>query len=423
MSGKIIGNDAWQVGPWILEPRGLASCGNATEAPPRHIVEKLQEPPKTCKQKPQSYVECLSECSFSNEAVTADEVKQFLELGQSGEQSWDVVSDDGLTQVHRYHDRSMCGGVFVRLSARLPEVSNLSHVAGCYVDFKDRATWDKQMTDFRVLHNVAGSDVLYSILHAPALTDRDFVFFHTICRRADGKGLLIYMRAADSTFVPPSRAVRGVLYLTSIEIFEHPEGGVGIRVLSALDPNILFLPKWIMNALCPSEWRKFVANLTQHCKELESQKVALKCASLFEPISGTESVGGSTTVSDAEPSDVVSELTPQEQPTSEMSHTYLTEEADDDAFVARATAKEAPRPSAENPRGEGREEVGCDEAFRTRAIARDAPQLDERRTLVQELELDGIEEVAPTTIGNTSATGGWFPFANLFHSCSGQCAP
>jgi len=119
-------------------------------------------------------------------------------------------------------------------------------------------------------------------MRVPPLTDRDFLVYQTILRHSSGKGLLIYMRGADGPQVPQTGAVRGSMYVTATQIMEHPDGGASITVMSAVDPKISFVPKWIINALVPAEWRKNVAEVTKRCAELARAGARPECAALFE---------------------------------------------------------------------------------------------------------------------------------------------
>mmetsp|Transcript_45416 Transcript_45416/g.145724 ORF Transcript_45416/g.145724 Transcript_45416/m.145724 type:complete len:412 (-) Transcript_45416:270-1505(-) len=289
MSGCVAeSSQPWSVGPWTLEPRGLALCGNAAAAPgeeARRVAAKVRADTASAGGggEASTYSQRLSSLQGADCVVTQQEVSEFLELAGQGEALWEGVSSDARTNVQRHRDRSLCGGVFVKMSAHIPTATDLSHVAACYLDFADRATWDKQVDGFRTLHSKEGSDALYYTMHVPPLSDRDFVIFHAILRHESGKGVLLYMRHADPSFVPHTRAVRACCYVTVVEITEHPEGGASVVVIAAVDPKIPFLPKWIVNALVPSEWRKNVAEVERHCSKLAAAGTRPACAALFGP--------------------------------------------------------------------------------------------------------------------------------------------
>jgi len=148
---------------------------------------------------------------------------------------------------------------------------------------------DKQMDGFQVLHNVAANDILYSVIHASPLADRDFLSFHALFRHEQGNGLAFYTRFADeSFFTPPCRAVRAKQYVLMTEIMQDADV-VTFTTTTAMDPQIPWLPKWIMNWLVPSEFRKWVSAVENRCGELARAGIKVPCATLLAEKSSTAS--------------------------------------------------------------------------------------------------------------------------------------
>lgn len=271
------------MGTWVLQPRGLELCGNS-RAPPapeakgvNEILESLETGTPVYET---SYEERLSSKCDSKQVITGEEVARFLQLSKQGDDVWEMVVAEEKIQVRRHRNRQLFrGSLFVRLTARLANTT-CAHVAHCMVNFQDRAQWDKQLDNFRILHTVAGNDVLHCILHAPPLRDRDFVLFFTVWRKVDGKGILLYSRFADDALSPPTRAVRAIQYVQATTILEDGTGGVSIETLTAIDPIIPFMPQWIVSWLVPSEFRRWVRSVERRCAELRRDSAAVPCAAL-----------------------------------------------------------------------------------------------------------------------------------------------
>ncbi|CAJ1451615.1 unnamed protein product, partial [Effrenium voratum] len=221
--------------------------------------------------------------SFARQVITQKEVQQLLTVTDAADGSWDTIHADEQIHAQRHRDRSLFGGcVFVRLSGHIANADAVQ-VAHCHMNFMDRAGWDKQMDGFRILHHAAGNDLLYSVIHAPPLADRDFLMFHTVFRHESGRGLMLYSRSADDTFCPPTRKnIRAMQHLAAHQIMQDPDGG-GVRftITTAVDPLIPFLPRWIMSLMVPGEFRRWVNAVEQRCRELQKEQLALPSAALF----------------------------------------------------------------------------------------------------------------------------------------------
>lgn len=276
----------WSVGPWRVESRGLAACGNppalGLDEKRAALLEMDAIAPLSSQEIEKSFVQRRSERQDACRVITKEEVEQLLEITNAGDDVWEQIQADEKIQIRRHRNRNLFGGaVFVKLEARLATVSSPADVAHCFLNFEDRTTWDKQMDGFSILHNVAHNDMLYSVLHAPPLADRDFLVFHTLFTHERQKGLMFYSRSADNSFSPSKGCVRATQYVSVTEIMEDPVGGVKVCTTTAVDPNIPFLPRWIMNLMVPSEFRKWVAAVDKRCGELARAGITVPCAHLF----------------------------------------------------------------------------------------------------------------------------------------------
>lgn len=273
----------WQAGPWIVEPSGMEVFGNPrTQFLEAEVVQKhLDQLP--FKEENQPLSERLG--SESDVGVIRPwEVEQLVELSNAGEEVWETLVKDEQIHIQRHRDRSLFNGsVFVKLVGRISNTT-AAHVAHCFGNFADRAGWDKQMDSFRLMYNVASNDILYSLLHAPPLTDRDFLIYHATLRHESGRGIMLYTRSASNRLCPPTRAVRATQYVASYCIMQDPDGkGVTFTTTSAVDPHIPFLPKWVLTLLVPSEFRRWRNAVEKRCRELHRDAVPIPVAALLQP--------------------------------------------------------------------------------------------------------------------------------------------
>mmetsp|Transcript_58107 Transcript_58107/g.125581 ORF Transcript_58107/g.125581 Transcript_58107/m.125581 type:complete len:380 (-) Transcript_58107:199-1338(-) len=266
-----------QVGEWTLEPGGLASCGTLSESARDEVMSGMSMADTS-----RDYMDRLA-VADDKHLISVEEVQQYLSLVTMENDAWELVTEDSRIKVHRLRDRSLGGGVCVKLFARLPPGTSLMHAANCVLNYEDRKKWDKQIIGARLLGHAHGNDLLYGICRAAPLADRDFLAFHTLFRREDGKGIMSYQRGADNAMFPPTKAVRVTMYVLATQVYEEPDGSVCLSVMSACDPVIPLMPKWIINMLTPSEWRRFTTAVATRSKKLQAAKEIPPCAFLFEP--------------------------------------------------------------------------------------------------------------------------------------------
>mmetsp|Transcript_64702 Transcript_64702/g.142780 ORF Transcript_64702/g.142780 Transcript_64702/m.142780 type:complete len:350 (+) Transcript_64702:54-1103(+) len=277
--------ESWQVGPWRFEPGGLAACGNDVDISQGKVdLTRFQAAVQTTTPDLSAkYLERLESGSDSMRVITKEELSQYVELASLGEDAWETVQRDSEIHIRRYRDRKYFGGVFVKLTGRLPN-ANAAHAAHCFLNFADRAGWDSQMDNFRVVHRIADNELLYSRLHCPPLTDREFFTYHMLLSHEKRGGLLIYSRSVDAEMsaMPRSGNVRAHQYMMASEIMDDPEGGAFFTTISAVDPRIPFMPKWIMSLMMPSEFRKWVSSVARRCKKLKELGKSVPCEVFFQ---------------------------------------------------------------------------------------------------------------------------------------------
>lgn len=277
--------DSWQAGPWQLVSNGLASMGNKRSGGLECLdAQKSESIQVKLEEEETDFVSCLSSPCKAKRVIMQREVEQLLTLTDAGDEVWETIQVDDMIHVRRHRDPGLFGGcVFVKLSGHVANAT-APQVAHCHMNFADRAGWDNQMDGFKVLHHTEGNDLLYCVIHAPPLSDRDFLMFHTVFRHESGRGLMFYSRSADDSLCPPNRAIRARQYVAAHQIMQDPDGrGVTFITTTAMDPQIPFLPRWIMSLLVPSEFRRWVHAVERRCKELHRDNIEVPCAPLFLP--------------------------------------------------------------------------------------------------------------------------------------------
>ncbi|CAK9055784.1 unnamed protein product [Durusdinium trenchii] len=262
--------EAWVACDWELVPTGLKALGNDIEAPVGQVEKGVQDA--------RGFLEKICSESQRRQVITQAEVEGFLALACAGEDVWQTFHHDEKLHARRHKDRTLVGGaIFVKVSGYFPGVT-VDHVAHCYMNFNDRAGWDRQMDGFKVLQHGEGNDLMHTVLHSPPLSDRDFLVWHIVLRHTNGKGLMFYSRSADDSFYPPGRAVRAMQYIGAHQLIQD-SGGVTFTTITAVEPYIPFLPRWVMSLLLPSEFKRWRSSVLRRCSELRGQRVP--CTGLF----------------------------------------------------------------------------------------------------------------------------------------------
>jgi hypothetical protein len=272
---------------WRVEKIGLKACDNPVIADSSvdDLVESSSAP------LPSDFVELISTVSRKRAIAPEQEISMGLGL-LDNEERWEMVrtyavEGGGDVKVERYHDHRLFSGCFFgRASSYLPDVP-IDVAAHSFLFFEERAKWDYQVADFRVLQAPDANNLLHFRMHAVPFSDRDFVVFHALARRVKGhRGFVFMMRQADDGFAPASKKyVRGQIPLNFLRIEEDIDrGGISWRAISTVDPRLPFTPHWFVNLFVPNEINRWIVAFRKHClgvlkSGLESSGLA--CAGLF----------------------------------------------------------------------------------------------------------------------------------------------
>merc|ERR1712137_78465 len=158
------------------------------------------------------------------------------------------------------------------------------HLLHAFMNFEERAKWDKTYMDFKLYPGLQGNELVHMKLHAPPCSDRDLVSFHTVARHQDGH-ILIYSRQADDAFLPRNGYVRGRTLLSATLIEDLDGGGVRFTSTNIVDRNLICKPpERLMNVFVPKEMKSWVQSLEAQCAKLKSANISpesLPCAKLL----------------------------------------------------------------------------------------------------------------------------------------------
>mmetsp|Transcript_58108 Transcript_58108/g.125585 ORF Transcript_58108/g.125585 Transcript_58108/m.125585 type:complete len:374 (-) Transcript_58108:204-1325(-) len=265
-----------QVGEWTLEPGGLASCGTLSESARDEVMSGMSMADTS-----RDYMDRLA-VADDKHLISVEEVQQYLSLVTMENDAWELVTEDSRIKVHRLRDRSLGGGVCVKLFARLPPGTSLMHAANCVLNYEDRKKWDSRTVGARLLGNARGNDLLYYVQRAQSLADRDFICFHSLFRRRDGNGIMSYQRSAENMLAPLTNAVRATTYVSATQVYRHPAGGTCLKIVTALDCRIPSQPEWVFNLLTPLDFRQFVSAVENRSQQLARACEVPPCTSLFQ---------------------------------------------------------------------------------------------------------------------------------------------
>lgn len=274
---------AWS-GHWAIDPQGPLHSGNVSQQVPSDLASLFKGIQTDPSPVPGNLVDRLVAGRDGHRVIQGDEIALVLQLFTLGEDKWELVKEYPGVKVMRYNDHSLFHGcLFGKIFVHVPHATK-EQVAHSILNFEERATWDKQVAGFTSWPAPMGNELIRCRIHAPPFSDRDFSVFHCIARHVDGKGILTYQRYADDNFAPPGRDVRGHLAIIATTVTDHPKGGASFSTCTVLDPRIPFMPKWIINAFIPAEFRKWADGLAQNCAKLQAAGTPLPCAVLFTGI-------------------------------------------------------------------------------------------------------------------------------------------
>merc|ERR550525_1014173 len=145
------------------------------------------------------------------------------------------------------------GGVTVRAWARVPGVY-VNVAFFLFYDITQRMRWDKVFSKMALIGDgVDGSDILYSLLKVPAVTDRDFLQWRRVRVQDDGS-ILIVLRSAEHHGVPEDkRYIRAESHISGYILrqeWEDQTPVLKIFLMSCADVKGM-IPKWIISYMAP----------------------------------------------------------------------------------------------------------------------------------------------------------------------------
>jgi len=196
-------------------------------------------------------------------AITLSEFGLLLEKRDEGLKGWDLCVDRKDIKVAKVQSGE--GNITIRAWATLP---GIDHIVAFFLffDIQERLQWDKIFSIMEIIDDrKEGSDVLYSLLKMPGVTQRDFLQYRRARVLEDGS-IVIVMRSAEHDKCPEDkRYIRAESFISGYHLqnvgdAENPV--LKLFIMSCSDVRGL-IPKWIINYMAPKKPAEWVESLKQ----------------------------------------------------------------------------------------------------------------------------------------------------------------
>jgi len=203
--------------------------------------------------------------------ITQSDFMLLLEKEAQGMQGWDLCVDRKEIKVAKTIQSDGSGCVFLRAWSTLPEVEP-EVVFHMFHKCEKRMQWDRAFFDMKVVENIEGSDILYSVLRVPAFTSRDYVQYRRAKVLEDGT-ILISLRSALHPDLPEkSGMIRAESFTSGYVIRSYTEGserGTKIFLMTCTDVKGI-IPKFIINFVAPRKPGEWIECLKKACLEYQA---------------------------------------------------------------------------------------------------------------------------------------------------------
>mmetsp|Transcript_88674 Transcript_88674/g.228694 ORF Transcript_88674/g.228694 Transcript_88674/m.228694 type:complete len:802 (+) Transcript_88674:72-2477(+) len=202
--------------------------------------------------------------------ITQSEFNLLLDKDSETLQGWDVCVERKEIKVAKI--QSGVGGITLRAWATVPGVD--LHVAFyLFHNFQERVKWDKVFAHMEIVEDdMAGSDILYSLMRVPTVTSRDFLQYRRASVREDGSILLVLRSAEHPKMPEDKRYIRAESYISGY-VLRQSFGSDGkpvlnIFLMSSSDVKGL-IPKWIISYIAPKKPSEWVETLRKACLDYQ----------------------------------------------------------------------------------------------------------------------------------------------------------
>eukprot|EP00913_Durusdinium_trenchii_P013039 g12239.t1 len=174
--------------------------------------------------------------------ITQSDFMLLLEKESQNMQGWDMCVDRKEIKVAKTIQTDGSGCLFLRAWSTLPD-AELPVVFHMFHRCEKRMQWDKSFFEMKVVDEIEGSDILYSVLRVPACSSRDYVQYRrtkVLEDAADGT-ILISLRSANHPELPEtSKHVRAESFTSGYVMRRYDDGnekGTKVFLMTCTDPG------------------------------------------------------------------------------------------------------------------------------------------------------------------------------------------
>ncbi|CAE7037003.1 Stard7 [Symbiodinium sp. CCMP2592] len=203
--------------------------------------------------------------------ITQSDFSLLLEKEAQNMQGWDMCVDRKEIKVAKTLQSDGGGCIFLRAWSSLPDVE-LPVVFHMFYKCEKRMEWDRAFFEMKVLDQIEGSDILYSVLRVPACTPRDYVQYRRVKVLEDGT-ILISLRSAIHPDMPEKNGyIRAESFTSGYVMRPYDDGkekGTKVFLMTMTDVKGI-IPKWMINFVAPRKPGEWVDCLKRACLDYQS---------------------------------------------------------------------------------------------------------------------------------------------------------
>ncbi|CAE7944286.1 Stard7 [Symbiodinium sp. KB8] len=203
--------------------------------------------------------------------ITQSDFSLLLEKEAQNMQGWDMCVDRKEIKVAKTLQSDGGGCIFLRAWSSLPDVE-LPVVFHMFYQCEKRMEWDRAFFDMKVLDQIEGSDILYSVLRVPACTPRDYVQYRRVKVLEDGS-ILISLRSAIHPDMPEKNGyIRAESFTSGYVMRRYDDGkekGTKVFLMTMTDVKGI-IPKWMINFVAPRKPGEWIDSLKRACLDYQN---------------------------------------------------------------------------------------------------------------------------------------------------------
>jgi len=184
--------------------------------------------------------------------ITLSEFDLVLEKREESNTGWDVCVERPEITISKMQGAE--GVITLRAWAKVPGVHQLAAFISFY-DLNRRMSWDKVFSNMKLIgEGMSGSELLYSNMKFPAVTNRDFMQYRRVKVLDDGT-IVIVLRSAEHPEMPEqSGVIRAESYIGGYVLKQlYDSSGQPVLDIFLMSCNDVkgMIPKWIISYFAP----------------------------------------------------------------------------------------------------------------------------------------------------------------------------